>query len=212
LCHESGEFLAFINRDLQEVLKEVLMDTTLTIMLVIVAMIVGGAVVWFLQQQRSRHLRERFGPEYEKARAEAGDDVRRAEAALAARERRVEKLNIRALTTAEAARFNEVWRHIQTLFVDDPPGAISEADQLVNEVMTAKGFPMADFHQRSADISVDHPTVVEHYREARAIAERNAANTASTEDLRQAVIHYRVLFEDLLEQKPSELKPVHTRR
>ncbi len=187
------------------------MDTTLTIVLVIVGMIVGGAVVWFLQQQRSRHLRERFGPEYKRARAEAGD-VKRAEAALAARERRVEKLNIRALTTAEAARFNEVWRHIQTLFVDDPPGAINEADHLVNEVMTAKGFPMADFGQRSADISVDHPTVVEHYREARAIAERNAANTASTEDLRQAVIHYRVLFEDLLEQKPSELKPVHARR
>ncbi|RPI53638.1 MAG: hypothetical protein EHM55_13215 [Acidobacteria bacterium] len=187
------------------------MDVTLTVVLVIAAMLVGGAVAWYLQQQRSRRLRDRFGPEYDRARAETGD-VRRAEANLAAREQRVEKLHIRALSAPEAARFGEVWRHVQTLFVDDPRGAIKEADHLVNEVMTAKGFPMADFEQRAADISVDHPRVVEHYRAARAIAGRSETNTASTEDLRQAVIHYRTLFEDLLEQKPSELKPVHARR
>ncbi len=187
------------------------MDVTLTIVIVIAALFVGGAVVWYLQNQRSRQLRERFGPEYDRARAQAGD-ARRAEENLAARQQRVEKLHIRALTAAEASRFGEVWRHVQTLFVDDPRGAIHEADHLVNEVMTAKGYPMADFQQRAADISVDHPVVVEHYREARVIAERNDANAASTEDLRQAVIHYRALFEDLLEQKPTEMKPVHARR
>ena len=97
---------------------------------------------------------------------------------------------------------------MQELFVDDPKGAIREADDLVNQVMSAKGYPMADFAQRQADISVDHPVVVERYRAARGIAERNQAGTADTEDLRQAIIHYRVLFEDLLEQKPSEHRPI----
>jgi hypothetical protein len=187
------------------------MDPILTLVIIVAALAVGGAVVWYVQQQRSRHLRERFGPEYERIRDEMGD-AKRAEANLAAREQRVQKLNIRALDRAEAARFSEVWTHVQTLFVDDPRGAIGEADQLVNEVMTAKGYPMADFEQRAADISVDHPKVVQEYRAARAIAERNRTNSASTEDLRQAVIHYRALFEDLLEQKPSALKPVHARR
>lgn len=188
------------------------MDVTWTLVLIIAALAIGGALVWYLQQQRSQRLRERFGPEYERTRAETGD-IRRAEAELAARAQRVEKLQIRALTDTEAAHFGEVWRHVQTLFVDDPRGAIKEADHLVNEVMNAKGFPMADFPQRAADISVDHPVVVDHYRTARAIAERNENNTASTEDLRQAIIHYRALFEDLLAPKPSELKPVvHARR
>lgn len=184
----------------------------MTLMLVIVGVAIAAAVlVWFLQRQRSVHLRERFGPEYERTRAETGD-VRRTEAVLAAREKRVEKLHIRALSPAEAARFGEVWRHVQTLFVDDPKGAITEADHLVNEVMTAKGYPMADFDQRSADVSVDHPAVVDHYRAARAIAVRNDSGGATTEDLRQAIIHYRALFDDLLEEKRSETKPVHAGR
>jgi hypothetical protein len=184
----------------------------MTIILVIFgAVIAAGLLIWFLQRQRSLRLRERFGPEYERTRAEIGD-VRRAEAVLAAREKRVGKLHIRALAPAEASRFGEVWRHIQTLFVDDPKGAITEADHLVNEVMTAKGYPMADFDQRAADVSVDHPVVVDHYRAARAIAVRNDAGGASTEELRQAVIHYRALFEDLLEEKRSEMKPVHAGR
>ena len=187
------------------------MDPILTLVIIVAALAVGGAIVWYVMQQRSRHLRERFGPEYDRMRNEVGD-AKRAEANLAAREHRVQKLNIRSLDDAEAARFSEVWRHVQTLLVDDPRGAIIEADQLVNDVMTAKGYPMADFEQRAADISVDHATVVAEYRAARAIAERNKTNTASTEDLRQAVIHYRALFTDLLEQKPSELKPVHARR
>jgi hypothetical protein len=187
------------------------MTTTMIVVLAIAAVVVAGALAWYLQRQRSRQLKARFGPEYDRMREEVGD-VRHAEAALAARENRVHKLHIRALSEPEMARFSEVWRHIQTLFVDEPNGAVREADHLVNEVMTAKGYPIADFNQRSADISVDHPIVVEHYRAARNIAERNDAGTASTEDLRQAVIHYRALFDDLLEQKRSELKPVHSRR
>jgi hypothetical protein len=120
----------------------------LMLILVIVAVAVGlGAVAWYLQRQRSLRLRERFGPEYERTRTEMGD-ARRAEAALAAREKRVEKLHIRPLTDEERARYAEVWRHVQTLFVDDPKGAIKEADHLVNEVMGVKGYPMADFNQR----------------------------------------------------------------
>jgi len=184
--------------------------TTTTLLILIVAAIAGAALVWYLQKQRSLHLRERFGPEYERARTEIGDP-RRTEAVLSAREKRVEKLHIHPLSAEEATRFGEVWRHVQSLFVDDPQGAIREADELVNQVMTARGYPMADFTQRQADISVDHPVVVEHYRAARAIAERNQTGAANTEDLRQAIIHYRALFEDLLERKPSEPTVVHAK-
>jgi hypothetical protein len=188
------------------------MDTTLIMMLVIVgALVAGGVLVWYLQRQRSVRLRERFGPEYERTHAKVGD-IQRTEAVLAAREKRVAKFHIRPLDAAQAARVADVWRHVQALFVDDPKGAIREADHLVNEVMTARGYPMADFDQRAADVSVDHPIVVEHYRAARAIAVRNDAGQANTEDLRQAIIHYRALFEDLLEEKAQDKKLVHPGR
>ena len=186
------------------------MDMTM-VLVIVLALVAAGVVIWLLQRQRSLRLRERFGPEYERTRAEVGD-VRRTEAVLAAREKRVEKFHIRALTPEEANRFGEVWRHVQTLFVDSPKGAIHEADQLVNEVMAARGYPMSDFDQRAADISVDHPAVVEHYRAARAIAVRNDGDEVNTEDLRQAVIHYRALFEDLLKEKRIDVKPVHAGR
>jgi len=188
------------------------MNTTLTIVVLAIVVAAGAAVAWYLQQQRrSRRLRDHFGPEYEHARTEMGD-ARRAEAALAAREKRVEKLHIRPLTPSEASRFGEVWRHLQALFVDDPKGAMTEADHLVNEVMSARGYPVADFNQRAADISVDHPIVVKHYRAARELVAKNEAGTASTEDLRQGLIHYRALFEDLLEQKTPAQTPAEARR
>jgi hypothetical protein len=186
------------------------MNTT-TLLVIIGAVIAAGLLVWVFQRQRSLRLRKKFGPEYERTRAEVGD-VRRAESELAAREKRVEKLHIRLLTPDESTRYGEVWRHVQTLFVDDPKGAIAEADHLVNEVMSVRGYPVADFDQRVADISVDHPGVVEHYRAARAIAARRDADGVSTEDMRQAVIHYRALFEDLLEEKRPDTKPVYARR
>jgi hypothetical protein len=186
------------------------MDLMLILAIVGVVVIVA-AVAWYLQRQRSLRIRERFGPEYERTRLQVGD-ARRAEAALAAREKRVEKLHIRPLSAEERTRFSEVWQHVQALFVDDPKGAIAEADQLVNEVMTVRGYPTADFNQRAADISVDHPIFVEHDRAAYAIADRSRTGAASTEDLRQAVIHYRALFEDLLEVKPAGARTVEEKR
>jgi hypothetical protein len=187
------------------------MSTTI-ILLIAATVVIGCVLAWYFQtRQRSGHLRQRFGPEYERTRSQLGD-VRRAEAALEAREKRVEKLRLRPLSEDERARFAEVWRHVQTLFVDDPKGAIGEADRLVNDVMTARGYPVADFQQRAADISVDHPVVVEHYRAARSIAERNDGGTATTEDLRQALIHYRALFDDLLQPNTIPRKPELTGR
>jgi hypothetical protein len=186
------------------------MDVML-ILAIVGVVVVAAAVAWYLQRERSMRLRERFGPEYERTRMQVGD-ARRAEAALAARAKRVEKLSIRPLNDEERARFGEVWRHTQALFVDDPKGAIAEADHLVNEVMTTRGYPMADFNQRAADISVDHPIVVEHYRAARAIADRSREGAASTEDLRQAIIHYRALFDDLLELKAAGVKAAEEKR
>jgi hypothetical protein len=166
-------------------------------------MIVGVAaavavVLWFVWERR-RHvqLRKRFGPEYDRTVHETGSE-RRAEAELDARARRVARLQIRTLDEADALRFAEAWRVLQIRFVDEPSAAIAEADRLVGEVMTARGYPLGDFDQRAADISVDHPRVVANYRAARDIARRQGRGEASTEDLRQAVIHYRALFEDLL--------------
>jgi hypothetical protein len=187
------------------------MDLTMMMLVIVGVAIAAGVIFWYAQRQRRVRLKERFGPEFDRTQAQIGDP-RRTEVELAAREKRVQKFHIRALSRDEAVRFSEVWRHIQTLFVDDPKGAISEADHLVNEVMSARGYPVADFEQRAADISVDHPVVVEHYRAARAIAVQNDAGGVATEDLRQAVIHYRALFEDLLDEKRSETKPVHAGR
>ena len=169
----------------------------------IVWMIVGVAaavavVLWFVwEQRRHAQLRERFGPEYDRTVHETGSE-RRAEAELDARARRVERLQIRRLDEADALRFAEAWRGLQIRFVDEPSAAIAEADRLVGEVMTARGYPLGDFDQRAADISVDHPRVVANYRAARDIARRQGRGEATTEDLRQAIIHYRALFEDLL--------------
>ena len=119
-----------------------------------------------------------------------------AEAELAAREERVQQLHIRPLELAERERFTSAWQGVQARFVDEPREAVSQADELIAEVMAARGYPMGDFEQRAADISVDHPSVVEHYRAAHAVATRR---DAGTEDLRQAMVHYRTLFEDMIE-------------
>lgn len=166
-----------------------------TLVAVVVVMAVAGYFVWM--RKRTEQLRERFGPEYDRTVHEAGD-VRKAEASLAARAKRVERLHIRALTPDEAARFSDSWNRVQSRFVDDPGGAITEADKLVGEVMTARGYPVGEFDQRVEDISVDHPDVVMNYRAARDIALHHSQGHADTEDLRQAMVHYRALFKDLL--------------
>jgi hypothetical protein len=159
------------------------------------------AGLWFvIEKRRRQRLQQRFGPEYDRTVRELGN-ARRAEAVLDARTRRVERLRIQPLSAADAARFAEAWRQLQNRFVDEPQPAVAEADRVVGEVMTARGYPLGDFDQRAADISVGHPQVVVHYRAAREIARRQGRGEASTEELRQALVHYRALFEDLLDFK-----------
>jgi hypothetical protein len=171
-------------------------------MLIVAAAVIAIALaVYFMRtKQRSDELRQRFGPEYERTVRETGD-VNKAEAALAARAARVERLQIRLLGPDDARRFSDRWRTVQARFVDDPRRAVTEADRLIGEVMHARGYPVSDFERRVEDISVDHPDVVMNYRAAREIAEEHARGHATTEDLRQAMVHYRALFADLLEEK-----------
>ena len=181
------------------------MNVVTVVVIVLVVIVVIAAAMWFMQRQRrSKELRQQFGPEYERAVDQYGERGR-AEQALAARAERVEQLRIRPLSAEDSARYADAWRSVQSRFVDDPEQAIGQADQLCGEVMQARGYPMGDFDQRAADISVDHPRVVEHYRAAHGIARRSADGNASTEDLRQAMVHYRTLFEDLIETR----EPAH---
>jgi hypothetical protein len=180
----------------------------IAIIVAAIVIVLGAVVVLFLQRRRTERLRSRFGPEYERAVAEGGDR-RRAEATLAERAERVEKFHLRPLASADRARFSETWARVQAHFVDAPAGAVAEADQLLGDVMATCGYPMGDFEQRAADISVDHPVVTQNYRAAHDIAIRQARGQASTEDLRRAMIHYRALFEDLVsEPREFEKKPV----
>lgn len=166
--------------------------------IVAVAIVAAAVVVWYvMNRRRTEQLRERFGPEYDHVVEESGD-IRKAEASLQARAKRVAKLHIHPLTVDEAARFSGAWQRVQAQFVDDPDRAITEADKLVGEVMSTRGYPVGDFDQRVEDISVDHPDVVMNYRAARDVARQHSQGHASTEDLRQAMVHYRALFRDLL--------------
>ena len=167
---------------------------------VILLVLIAGAwlVARELRRRQSVRLRQRFGPEYARTVAQRGDRTK-AEAELLAREKRVERLKLVALTAEDAARFSQAWGALQTRFVDNPRDAVVEADRLVRELMVKRGYPMADFEHRAADLSVEHPTVVEAYRSARAIAVRDQQGQASTEDLRKAIVYYRTLFDELLE-------------
>jgi hypothetical protein len=174
--------------------------STLTLILIAVAVLaVAFGVIMFMQKRRTERLKGKFGPEYERLAFEQGG--RKAEKELVDRQKRIERFHIRELNRAEIDRFSESWRTVQSRFVDAPREAVAEADRLIREVMSAEGYPMGDFDQRAADISVEHPRVVENYRAARDIAVRDASGKANTEDLRQAMVHYRALFEDLLTGK-----------
>jgi FtsZ-interacting cell division protein ZipA len=167
--------------------------------ILVVALLVAAA--WVSSQKkkkRSERLQQRFGPEYNRTVDKLGGRGK-AESELEARETRVDKLTIKTLSPSEAARFSQAWAALQGRFVDDPKGVVTQADQLVRELMLARGYPMGDFERRSADISVDHPAVVEHYRAAQAIAVRDQRGDVNTEELRKAVVHYRALFDELLE-------------
>lgn len=184
------------------------MDTTVLLVVLIVALFALALGVWFVLQRRNRaRLRARFGPEYDRAVEDTGDQ-RRAERELARREERVKELALKPLPPPQRAQFQEMWHRVQVRFVDAPSDAIIEADRLITDVMQAEGYPTADFEQRAADISVDHPAVVDNYRAAREIAERNRRGEATTEHLRQAMVHYRTLFEDLLATRTETHKEV----
>ncbi|MGA9497390.1 MAG: hypothetical protein WA718_00475 [Terriglobales bacterium] len=177
-----------------------LMDPKL-IIFAAVAILVIAVLAWLYSQKRrntTATLRKKFGPEYDRAVLTHGSE-RKAEAKLEDREKRVENLNIRDLDPIEHERFLKRWESVQSRFIDSPKGAVTEADDLVSSVMKARGYPVSDFDQRAADVSVDHPRVVENYRSAHEIALRVGKDAATTEDLRTAMIHYRSLFEELVQ-------------
>ncbi len=163
-------------------------------------------IAWvFVRKQRTASLRSRFRTEYDRAVRERGPQ--QAESVLLEREKRVQKFSIRELSVDERETFVTQWRAVQSRFVDDPQAAVGEADLLVDRLMQARGYPMSDFEQRTADISVSHPRVVDNYRAAHEIAVRHRQGQASTEDLRNALIYYRSLFEELLQSGNN----VHTK-
>ena len=172
------------------------MSASAVIAIVIVAII---AIALLVVNQRSKRLRERFGPEYTRTLEETGSRIR-AEAKLQKLQNRVDHYKITPLSPEARARFVANWHKIQSRFVDDPRGALTEADRLIQEIMATRGYPMAEFEQRAADISVDHPLVVEQYRSGHEISLRHAQGRASTEDMRQAMIHYRALFGELADE------------
>jgi hypothetical protein len=175
------------------------MSTEAIIVIVAVVVIVLAALASWMwnNSKREKHLKERFGPEYDEAVSRDGRDARRN---LEEREKRVQKLQIKDLSPEQQQRFSDEWRMVQGRFVDDPRSAIGEADRLCQQVMDARGYPLTGFDQQAEDISVDHPEVVSNYRSAHEIAQQG--DDASTEDLRQAMIHYRVVFGDLLGAVP----------
>jgi hypothetical protein len=162
-----------------------------------------GVISWMVaQRRRTNRLQRRFGTEYGRTIKEYGSRAK-AERELSKREERVSGLRIVTLSPAEAARFSKAWNVLQSRFVDNPKGVVAEADGLVRDLMVKRGYPMGDFERRAADISVDHPSVVSNYHAAQAIAVRDARGEADTEELRKAVVHYRTLFDELLEVTPT---------
>jgi hypothetical protein len=172
------------------------METWMIIAAIAVLVAIGIAVWYAMSSRQSKHLQERFGPEYEHMSTTAGR--KDAEKALREREARVEKLRIRDLSTEQLQTFGRDWQTVQTHFVDDPEKSVIEADNLVQKVMDARGYPLTGYERQAEDISVDHPEVVSNYRAAHEIADASRNHEATTEDLRQAMIHYRALFSDLL--------------
>jgi hypothetical protein len=181
------------------------------IMFAIGVLIALVTVIWLsVSNRRTKQLKSKFGPEYRRV-ARAEGSAAQAEQILLQREKRLQKLEIKPLTETQKQEFADAWEHAQAEFVDDPTAAITHADVLVQEVMSVRGYPVADFDQRVADVSVDHPVVAQNYRLAHEIAERNEQGEVGMEKLREAMLHYRALFADLLHD--GGLSPVrHVRR
>lgn len=182
----------------------------LVIGIILIAIALVAVLVWRTsQQRRTDQLRRQYGVEYDHTERQLGR--RRAEHELLSREKRVEHLDVRPLTPSQRTRFTDEWRRVQAQFVDDPEGAVAQGDAMVEEVMKARGYPLAGFDQRIADLSVHHASVVQNYRAAREIATRQRQGQATTEDLRRAMVYYRELFEDLVEDRRAPDRDVGLR-
>ena len=177
-----------------------LLDSRVIVSVIVIALIIVVGMTLYVRERRktTAGLRKRFGPEYDLAMLEHGSQ-HKAEAKLVDRETRVETLKIRELGATERERFLAEWHSVQSSFVDHPKGSVTEADELISSLMQARGYPVADFDQRAADLSVDHPRLMEFYRSAHGVTMRLAGDKASTEDLRTAMIQYRSLFDELVQ-------------
>ena len=178
-------------------------NTLIAVVAVVVIAVVVAALL--LRRRRTDALRQRFGPEYDRAVASAGK-VGEAERKLEERAKRVAQFKLRAITADEAQRFTNSWKTVQGRFVDEPRTAVVEADRLIGVVMRARGYPVDDPARQLDDLSVDHGHVIEHYRAGRAIAVRHEQGAATTEDLRQAMVHFRALFEELVSHAMSSVR------
>jgi hypothetical protein len=185
--------------------------TIIVLAIAVLVLVLAASAARRRAHLRSAELQRRFGPEYDRAVREFGSPGR-AERELSARTRRVAHLRFQELSDVDRTRFESAWNRIQTEFVDDPGGAVGRADALIMEVMRARGYPADGYDQRVRDLSVEHPEVVQHYRAARALSESRRAGPVETEELRQAVVHYRVMFADLLHERGSMLEPEPERR
>jgi hypothetical protein len=165
--------------------------------IVIAVLIVVAAAILYIRKERTKRLRNQFGPEYDRLVTTRGNREK-AEEELLGRVKRIRRFHIRDLKSQEVDRFSSAWSDVQARFVDAPRQAVAQADRLIHDVMKTRGYPMSDFERSAADISLDHARVVQNYRAAHDLAERDAAGQTTTEDLRQAMVHYRALFEDLL--------------
>lgn len=175
------------------------MPSWVWVVIALAAVVVLAIVVWqALARRRTGQLQEQFGPEYDRT-VGTSESKREAEAELEAREERRRELEIRPLPSAARYRYLEAWQGVQSQFVDDPSAAVARADELIQSVMSERGYPVEHFEQRAADVSVDHPQVVENYREGHRLAQSSANGNGSTEDLRQAMRRYRALFDELVE-------------
>lgn len=180
-------------------------DTNILLIIAAIVLVVV-ALIWFtMRNRRTRALKDQFGPEYGRTVKEVGG-VSRAEAELAGRTRRVEALKLTPLSPEDREDYSDSWRNVQEEFVDNPERSFAHADDLLTKVMGARGYPTTDFKRQSADLSVHHGAVVDHYHAAHDIALRNSDGEASTEDLRQGMVHYRALFDDLVNE-PVDEKP-----
>ena len=180
------------------------MSTWVWILIAAAAVLIVAMVAWVTtRRKQTKQLQSQFGPEYERT-VESADNRKAAESELAARRERREQLEIRPLSSAARERYVHQWQIVQVQFVDNPSGAVASADQLIQSVMADRGYPVKDFETRAADVSVDHPDVVENYRQGHRLAQKSVDGDGSTEDLRQAMRHYRVLFDDLVDPTVGE--------